>query len=224
MRNRWVAVNRVLKVLVDSICKVDSGQFYKTLSHNKPMIVAMNHINFLDVPTIVSHAYPVQMTGLAKRETWKNPIFSYCFDAYRAIPIDRNGSFREAFRKVQDAINSGYFVIIAPEGTRSKNGVLGQGKAGIVNLAIESNVPVLPVVHYGGEHFWNNIRRFKRTPIYFKAGRPFIIKTEGRPDKKSREKILNEIMGQMAILLPEELRGSHKEHAKEECLFLEFIK
>ena len=220
---RRVAVNRILRWLVDSLCKIDSVQLREAVSHNKPMIVAMNHINFLDVPIIVSHAYPVYMTGLAKVETWKNPVFSYIFNTYKAIPIDRNGSFRDAFRKVREALTNGFFVIIAPEGTRSSNGVLGQGKAGIIQLALECNTPVLPVVHYGGEHFWKNIRRLKRTAICFKPGRPFLIKPNGTVGKSVRTKILDEIMGQMARLLPEELRGNYADQANEDCKYLEFV-
>ena len=223
MSFRRAAVNLVLKRIIDTICEVDSREYIETLLKNKPAIVAVNHINFLEVPLLVAYSYPLYMTGLAKSETWNNPIFSFLFNTYQAIPIERNRAFGEAFRRVREAVNNGFFVIIAPEGTRSKNGVLGRGKAGIVHLALDSDTPVLPVVHYGGERIWENIRRFRRTPFYVRAGRPFRIKFQGRPDRKAREEILEEVMGQMARLLPEEMRGAYAQQAKLECKYLEFI-
>jgi len=220
---RRAAVNLVLKRILNTICKIDNHEFVEALSKNKPLIVAINHINFLEVPILVTHSYPLNVTGLVKSETWDNPVFAFLFNTYRAIPIDRHGAFHEAFKQVREAIEEGFFVCIAPEGTRSKNGVLGKGKAGIVQLAFDSNIPVLPVVHYGGERIWENMRHFRRTPFYFRAGRPFRIKFEGRLDRQAREEMLEEVMGQMAQLLPMEMRGIYSRQAESECKYLDFI-
>lgn len=220
---RRVAVNLVLKGLLDTLCKIDSSEFSETLARNDPLIIIFNHINFLEVPILVTHSYPLYVTGIVKSETWNNPIFSFLFNTYKAIPIDRRGAFRNVFHRVQEAMDAGFFVCIAPEGTRSKNGVLGKGKAGVVELALYTGAPLLPVVHYGGEHIWENMRRFRRTPLCFRAGRPFKIKFDGRPDRELREEMLNEVMGQMAQLLPAEMRGIYAEQAGRPCSHLEFI-
>ena len=223
MEFRRMAVNLLLKRVLGTLCRVEYRDFFKTLSQNKPLIVAINHINFLEVPILVSHGYPLYLTGLAKSETWNNPFFAFLFNTYRAIPIDRTGSFHDAFKQVRQAMDNGFYVIIAPEGTRSKDGILREGKAGIVHMAIESNAPVLPVVHYGGECIWKNLKRLRRTPFCIKAGRPFKIRYEGRPGRRARGEILDEVMGQMARLLPEEKRGMYARHAERECKYLEFI-
>jgi 1-acyl-sn-glycerol-3-phosphate acyltransferase len=220
---RRAAVNLVLKGILNTLCRIDNREFFETLSHNKPLIIAINHINFLEVPILVTHSYPMYLTGLVKSETWNNPIFSFIFNTYSAIPIERGRAFGEAFKRVREAIDRGFFVVVAPEGTRSKNGVLGKAKAGIVHLALDADVPVLPVVHYGGEHIWENIRRFRRTPFCFKTGRPFKIKFNGRPDREEREEMLSEVMGQMAKLLPEGMRGIYAQQAEGPCRYLEFI-
>ena len=212
-----------MKGILNTLCRIDNHEFYETLSKNKPLIVVVNHINFLEVPILVTHSYPIHLTGLVKSETWRNPLFAFIFNTYRAIPIDREGAFGDVFKRVREAIHNGFFVVIAPEGTRSKTGVLGQGKAGVIHLALDADAPVLPVVHYGGENIWNNIRHFKRTPFCFKAGNPFKIKYEGRPGKKVREEMLGEVMGQMARLLPVEMRGIYTEQAERESNYLEFI-
>jgi len=216
-------VNAILKSIVNTLCRIDSSDFFEILSKSKPMLIAVNHINFLEVPILVAQSYPLYVTGMAKTETWKNPFFAFLFNTYQAIPIDRNKAFRGAFNQVRKAVDDGFFVAVFPEGTRSINGVLGQGKAGIIHLAFHADVPVLPVVHYGGENIWKNIRQLRRTPFYFKAGRPFKIKFQGMPQKEAREEMLGEVMGQMARLLPVEMRGPYAGRAEQECKYLEFL-
>jgi len=221
---RRAVVSFFLRIVLRIICKIDCREFNKALSENKPLLVIFNHINFLEVPILVAHSYPKYVTGLVKSETWNNPFFAFLFNTYRAIPIDRGGAFQEAFKKVHDAIHNGFFMCIAPEGTRSKDGVLGKGKPGIIQLAFEADVPILPIAHHGGERVWKNIKRFKRTPFCFKTGRPFRIKFDGRsPGKEEREEILTEVMGQIARLLPENMRGVYSEQVERECKYLDFI-
>jgi len=220
---RRAAVTCLLKTLLTILCKIDCREYSKVLAVNKPMLVVFNHVNFLEVPILVTHSYPLYVSGLVKSETWDNPVFAFIFNTYKAVPIDRRGAFSESFKKVLDMINNGFFMCVAPEGTRSKDGVLGKGKAGIVQLAMEADIPILPVAHHGGENIWQNMRKLKRTPFYFKAGQPFKIKFDGRPDKEQREMIISEVMGRIACLLPEDKRGIYSQQADEECKYLEFI-
>jgi len=220
---RKFAVSYFMKGLLSVICKIDSREFKEALKNNQPMLVIFNHINFLEVPILVTHSYPINVTGLVKSETWNNPIMSFVFNTYKAIPIDRKGAFSESFKKVLDALKNGYYTCIAPEGTRSKDGVLRRGKPGIIQLALEADVPILPIAHYGGQNVWKNMRHLKRTPFCFKAGRPFRLKCEKTHGKEEREKIMTEIMAQIARLLPEQMRGEYAQYAYNECQYLEFV-
>jgi len=220
---RRMAVSFFLRGALNIICRIDCREFVEALSRNKPLLVIFNHINFLEVPILVAHSYPIYVTGLVKSETWKNPFFAFLFNTYQAIPIDRHGAFSESFKRVREKIENGFHMCIAPEGTRSKDGVLGRGKPGIIQLAIEANVPILPVAHHGGENVWANIKSLKRTPFNFRAGRPFKINFAGKPSREEREEILNEVMGQMARLLPEQMRGIYAQQAECESKHLEYI-
>jgi 1-acyl-sn-glycerol-3-phosphate acyltransferase len=223
MNFRRAATNKLLKGILDTLCNIDSSEYLAALSQSKPMIVAVNHINFLEVPILVTHSYPLYLTGLVKSETWNNPFLAFLCNTYKAIPIERQGSFSEAFVQVQKAIEEGSFVVIAPEGTRSKDGILKKAKAGIVQLALQTGASILPVAHYGGQHIWENMKHFKRTPFTFKVGHPFKINFEGRPGHKERDEILGEVMGQIANLLPEEMRGYYAHQVNHETKYLEFI-
>ena len=220
---RRAAVSFFLRSVINLICRIDCREYLEALANNKPMIVIFNHINFLEVPVLVAYSYPLNVTGLVKSETWNNTIFSFIFNSYKAIPIDRSGAFSESFRKVKEAIKNGYFMCISPEGTRSKNGILRRGKAGVIQLALDADVPILPVAHHGGENVWKNMKSLKRTQFYFKAGRPFRIRFDGKPCREEREEILSEVMGQMARLLPEQMRGIYAEQAERECKYLDYI-
>jgi 1-acyl-sn-glycerol-3-phosphate acyltransferase len=220
---RRTAVNLVLKALLDTVCKIDRGEFIQALSVYEPLLIVINHINFLEVPILVTHSYPLRLTGLVKAETWNNPLFAFLFNTYEAIPVNRTGAYRDVFRRMKEAMDRGFFVCISPEGTRSKDGVLGKGKAGIIQLAQYLDTPVLPLVHYGGEKIWNNLRRFRRTPFHFRAGRPFRIRFNGRPGRELREEMLFEVMTQMAKLLPEKMRGIYAGHTEKESKYLEFL-
>jgi 1-acyl-sn-glycerol-3-phosphate acyltransferase len=223
MEFRRAAVSFFLRNVLNILCEIDCREFIDALSKNKPLLVIFNHINFLEVPILVAHSYPIKVTGIVKTETWKNPFFAFLFNTYQAIPIDRSGAFTESFRRVRQAIDNGFYMCIAPEGTRSKDGVLGRGKAGVIQLALDTNVPILPVAHHGGEHIWENMKHLRRTPFYFKAGRPFRIKFEGRPSREEREEILTEVMVQMANLLPQQMRGAYSGYNGNEYKYLDFI-
>jgi len=216
-------VSYILKAIFNCLCKIDCKEFIETLKNNKPMIIACNHINFLEIPVVVSECYPLKITGLAKVETWNNAFFAFIFSTYKAVPINRRGAFSESIKKMKDMIEKGFFMCISPEGTRSKNGLLGKARAGIVQIALETDMPILPLAHHGGENIWKNLKRFRRTPFVVKTGNPFRIKFDGRPDKEEREKILAEVMGQVAKLLPEHMRGYYSEQANLESKYLDFM-
>jgi 1-acyl-sn-glycerol-3-phosphate acyltransferase len=162
--------------------------------------------------------------GVIKDTTWKNPFMAFLLETFDAIPLNRGGAYLDTFKNVKTAIENGAFIGIAPEGTRSGTGVLQKGKAGIVQLAFMTGAPILPVAHFGGQDFWRNFKQFKRTPIRYKVGRPFHFKFEGeKPARAEREILVDELMRQIAALLPEELRGEYATQVSQTCEHLEFL-
>ena len=125
----------------------------------------------------------------------------------------------EAFRKAEDALKQNKMIIVAPEGTRSKHGRLNKGYPGIVLLAIRTGVPILPVAFFGNENV--KIKLAKRTPMSIKVGKPFLIDTKGQAlSKEIRNQITDEIMYEIARLMPEQNRGVYSDfsNAKQEYL------
>ena len=199
-----------LKTVIRIICKVDADELSR-IPMEGPGIIMINHINFLEVPLIQVCMVPRRMHGLVKKETWKNPFIRFFLNTYDAIPVNRGGVNLETFKRVNTLLEKDDFICIAPEGTRSGNGTLQKGRAGITSIALMSGAPIIPVVHQGGENIWKNLKRLRRTKVTIKAGKPFRIKPVDSKSKDTRKNITEEIMYQMAELLPEHMRGVYSD-------------
>jgi 1-acyl-sn-glycerol-3-phosphate acyltransferase len=210
----YAIITYSVKSLTRILCDVDDGQLINVPDRG-PLIIACNHINFMEVPLVFTHLQPRKVTAFAKAETWDNPLMGYLFNLWGAIPIQRGEVDTIAFRMALEALEDGKILAITPEGTRSGNGQMGRGLPGIVMLAHRSNVPILPMVYYGSEKLRNNISRLKRTDFHIRVGKVFKLSfTEGRVDREIRRKMADEIMYQLALLLPTEYRGYYSDLSK----------
>lgn len=219
----YTVVTTSIKGLTRILCNVDDGQLVK-VPEKGPLIVACNHINFMDAPLLYTHLQPRNVTGFAKAETWDNPALGFLFDLWGAIPIQRGEVDTKAFRRGLEALQQGKILGVAPEGTRSRHGKLGRGLPGIITLAYHSKAPVLPLVFYGVEQLGENIKELKRTDFHIRVGRLFTLTfPQGKMDRELRKLMVDEIMYQIAALLPHEYRGYYSDLAKQSTNFLTFV-
>ena len=191
------------------ICRIDAAQLSKIPAQG-PLILAMNHINFLDVPVFYTQLEPRLITGFAKAESWDDPLLGWLFRLYGGIPIHRGTADLTALRTGLEALEAGHILAVAPEGTRSGHGRLQRGNAGVVFVALRSGAPLLPVVYYGAEDYLSNLKRLRRTDFHIVVGQPFYLQTEGiKVTSDVRSQLVDEIMWQMAALLPPYYRGEY---------------
>jgi 1-acyl-sn-glycerol-3-phosphate acyltransferase len=196
-------------VLVRILCKVDGEQIDK-VPMDGPLILLANHVNFLEAPVLHCRLRPRKVIGLAKAEAWDNPLLGWLFDQWEAIPIRRGEPDIGALRRGLGVLREGGILVVAPEGTRSRHGRLQRGHSGVVTIALKSGAPLLPVVFYGGEAIGHNVRRLRRTPFHVIVGEPFHVEVgEERLSRDLRQRIADEIMYQMAALLPPAYRGEY---------------
>lgn len=216
------AVNSTLKGLTRLLCRVES-EALSEVPHQGPLILVCNHINFMEVPLVYTHLQPRPITGFAKSETWDNPLLGPLFDLWGAIPLRRGEADMTALRLGLKALEDGKIVAISPEGTRSGDGRLQKGHPGVVPLALYSSAPLLPLVYYGGEKLQINLSRLQRTDFYIKVGIPFTLDTHGEKVARDvRRKITDEIMYQLAALLPPEYRGAYADLDQATTAYLKF--
>jgi len=114
-------------------------------------------------------------------------------------------------------MKQGGLLVIAPEGTRSKTEALQEGKMGVAFLATKSGYPVLPVAVTGTEDrgIVENLKHFRRSKITATAADLLYIdipKGEGR--EEAMRQATDEIMCQIAALLPEKYRGVYADHPR----------
>lgn len=200
-------VNFVLKAATGMVIRMYENELHRVPASG-PMILVANHINFLDAPIMLSRLHPRPITGLAKVETWNNPLLGMLFNVWEAIPIRRGEADLEAFRLAEAALAQGKMLTVAPEGTRSGTGVMQKGKPGMILLALRSGAPILPLAFYGNETVWHNLRRLRRAPFHVRVGNPFTLDAKGQAlSRDVRETITDEVMYQIAALLPPAYRG-----------------
>ena len=185
----FTVVTNSIRSITRVICNVDDGELVN-VPDKGPLIIASNHINFLEVPLLYTHLQPRNITGFAKAETWNNPAMAFLFDLWDAIPLQRGEADAKAIRRALEALKNGRILAVAPEGTRSRHGQLQRGLPGIVMLAYHSRAPILPLVYYGGEKLRDNVNRLRRTDFCYVTSRIFDFS-----DASSFEKLLTNERG-----------------------------
>lgn len=142
-RLRWWS-NRLLQ-LVHARCVV-IGDPAQALPKGRPLIVMSNHASLYDIPLLFV-ALPGSMRMLTKKELFRVPVWGRGLAAGEFVSIDRH-DHEQAIRDLdaaRDKMASGISLWIAPEGTRSRNGEMGDFKKGGFVLAIQTDALILPV-------------------------------------------------------------------------------
>lgn len=203
-------MNWLIRLVFQVVCRIDRDEF-RHLPRSGPFIVVSNHINFVELPLLISHLDSPMYTGMGKKETWDNPFLGFLFNQWGIIPIDRDRIDREAFQRSTQALNQGRVLAISPEGTRSKDGNLRPGKPGVVALVLRSHAPLIPIACYGYENFWDNLKHFRRTDFHLRVGEPFRLHLrDNLPSQVERQAITDEIMYKISELLPPRYRGHYQ--------------
>lgn len=213
-------VTFIIKWITRILCRIHDEELSKVPDQG-PLLIIANHVNFLEVPIIFTHLLPRPITGYAASKSWKNPFFAFLFNRWKAIAIRRGELDMNAIRLGLQALQEGSILAIAPEGTRSGNGHLQPGRPGVVLLASKSGAPLQPVVYFGGERFWENLRRLRRTDFHIRVGNLFYLQANNaKMERGIRQQIVDEVMYQMAAVLPAEYRGKYAdlENATEQYL------
>lgn len=138
----------------------------------RPCVIAGNHTSYLDIVYVPFYADHTAIF-MGKSELLQLPLFNIFFK-YLDIPVNRK-SISDAHRAFTDAgrwIDKGYSQVIYPEGTISSEGKLKAFKNGAFKLAIEKQIPIVPVANLNNWWFLQNGGFFKSNG---RPGRPQIV-------------------------------------------------
>ncbi len=172
-----------------------------------PVLVLMNHINFIDV-IVPGFFLRRDVVMVSKVENFRLPLLGFFVWAYGALSIRRGEPDMQAMRRSLAVLKKGQVLCIAPEGTRSGHGRLQPGHDGAAFVALQADVPVVPMVSYGHERFLANLRRLRPTRWHIRVGKPFRFVQRGRRLRSNLQPMTEEAMYHLAALLPPEYRGS----------------
>ena len=212
----------IVNLLLRVVCRIDDGELEK-LPGTGPLLLIFNHINFLEAPLFYLRLRPRPVYAIMKVELSRMPLMRGIARRWGGIPLERGAPPSAAFRRAGELLKEEAIICLAPEGTRSHDGRLQAGNPGVVTMALQYGVPIIPVAHYGSQNLGRNLRRLRRTDIRMRVGRPFLLDPPEKLTKESRRVLTDRMMYQLASLLPEELRGVYSAAPADAAEGLTFI-
>ena len=182
-------------------------------------ILVANHCSLADPPIIgwaVGRRHGRIIHFMAKEEMRRWPIIGWLAQRSGVFFVRRGEGDRTSQRIALDTLAAGEPIAVFPEGTRSRDGRLRDGKAGATLLAMRSGVPLLPVGIAGSQRLFPGRTRVPhRSHMTVRIGAPFTLEhqPDGRLDREALAGGTDRIMREIAALLPPGQRGAWGEPA-----------
>ncbi len=172
-----------------------------------PLIVVANHQSNID-PPLLAAVLKRHTWFLAKAGIFWGPIVRWFLGSWGAFPLRREEGDVRALRWILHKLESGEAVVLFPEGTRNP-GAMRKARPGVVQVALRTRAPLIPVGITGTEHLNNVTRVFNPTvKLCVRIGEPFTLPApEGKPTVEELDSLTEVVMGRIAELLPESHRG-----------------
>jgi len=136
-------------------------RFAEPLPRTGGLLVLASHQSQLD-PLLLGLVCERRLSSLARSSLFQWGPFGAIISALDAIPIDREASPVAAMKLVIRKLRGGGALTIFPEGTRTRDGRLGEVKSGFALVAKRAGVPILPVAIVGAWECWPRTRWFPR--------------------------------------------------------------
>jgi 1-acyl-sn-glycerol-3-phosphate acyltransferase len=172
-------------------------------------ILAANHISFVD-SLFMPLVCPRPVVFLGKSDYFKSWRTRWFFKAVNVIPVQREGGSagEAAILAGIQALREGKVVGIYPEGTRSPDGRLYRGKTGVARMALEAQVPVIPVSIRGTDEVMPLDAKAPRLSgrVRVEFGKPLVFdRYYDRPkDRFVLRSVTDEIMYEIMMLTGQE--------------------
>lgn len=165
-RSGWV--HPFLKMLLGGLVRLMfrvRSQGREHLPPQGPCILVANHQSFIDgllVSMYLKNAFLRRTYYYAKRKHVKNGLLEWLARHSNVIVVEVGRDVQLSLQMMAQALRQGGNLIIFPEGTRSEDGQLGDFKGTFAALALELQIPVIPVAISGAIRALPRGRRLPR--------------------------------------------------------------
>jgi len=172
-------------------------------------ILISNHLSYSDPASIIGYV-DRQVYFMTKAEMFNGGFMDWVITKAAAFPVRRGSVDRAAIRHALGILSRGDLLGVYPEGRRSADHQVQAARAGVVLLAKQSGVPLIPIAITGMEHiFSRNFPWFGRPVVSMTIGVPFTLADLApKPaTKASRDYLAEQVMARVVELLPAQYGG-----------------
>lgn len=166
---------------------------------DRAVLYVGNHLSFFDVILTYPKLYG-NVGYIAKKEFEKIPILAQAMKMIYCLFLDRN-DIKQGLKiilKAIEYINSGISIFIFPEGTRSRNGQMGEFKEGSLKIATKTNCPIIPVALCNTSAlFENQFPKIKSAKVIIEFGDPIDVTTLDKEELKHIGKKVHGVVEEM---------------------------
>ncbi len=180
-------------------------------------LIAYNHVSLFEPPLILAF-WPKFPEALAGHDVWERRGQGTLVKGYGAIPVKRGEYDREVMDKMIAVLESGYPLMISPEGGRSHAASMRRALPGVAYLVDRTHVPVVPVAIVGThDDSLRHALKGKRDLLEIRIGESFMlppIVEKGKDRREARQRNADQVMLRIAAMLPDSYHGVYAEMVK----------
>jgi len=164
-------------------------------------VLAANHVSYLDFMFVGLPAWRREkrlVRFMAKKSVFDHPVSGPLMRGMHHIPVDRAAG-GGAYRNALEALRRDELVGVFPEQTISRSFVPRPLKAGAARMALESGVPLLPVLVWGGQRVWTTGRRpqlIRHVPVSIWVDTPLPVEPND-----NAAKLTERLAGRLRVLV-----------------------
>lgn len=125
----------------------------ENLKSDTHYVYIVNHQSYMDIPVLFAYL-PEPFCTMAKASLFAIPLLGWHLRRTGNLPIARDNPYA-AGRRLREAvgmISQGKSLLVFPEGSRSRDGKVGEFKTGVFLAAIRAHVPVVPITIHGSRY------------------------------------------------------------------------
>jgi len=217
----------IIRLILKLVARLELYGYENIATLDGAALAVSNHLGRLDVALVYYYLDRQDILVLVAEKYQKVAWIRWFVKALGAVFVDRFNADLNTMRIALNHLKQGKILVLAPEGTRSPTGALIKARTGASYLAARAGVWVVPIALYGSEDkaVVKALRHFRRAHITARVGKPFKFPPlQGSNREETLQAYTDEMMCQIAALLPVQYRGFYADHPRLKELLVEETK